>query len=1049
MKKQSIISILLILILTSGFVFAKPRYISPNNDGIQDEIVIPISISDKRYVQGWSLVILDENKNIVRTIENKIALPQKLGFKMFFKQLIAVKQGVPVPESITWNGVLDNGETAPDGLYYWYITATDDNGNVGQTKEHQVYVDTVAPEIELTQPSDKIFGEGAKATLKIKQEGSVEDEWIGVFKTLDAEGKEKVVKTYKWTNSEPEEFIWKGTDDDDVQISDGVYSYEITATDRAGNVAPHTVISNIIYSAEKPATNIFIDGSRYFSPKTDSKLSEITLNLTIPVPEEKSGNKLTEWAVTIENKSGKVVKTYNQSNYGAIPPAKLEFRGLDDSDKLLEDGEYQAFVTAKYLNGYVPAKLASPVFVLDTEKPAAQVRPSDKVFGAGSKADVKFSIMITPSVGSPVPSWRGEIKTADGGKIVKTYDFGEYPPESVVWNGLNQSGKISEKGDYKFTLTATDMAGNAGVAESQTITFDTTETQLLLAVNDSAFSPNGDKVKDTLVFNPVTQTNDVVSYEFVIKDKDGKAVYTKKENKKLPSSFTWNGNDSDNTRCEDGLYSAQLSVTAANGSTAAAATQSFELDTKAPSLVAEIPWNYFSPDNDGNQDNIPISISESTNEKVWNAEVRNAKNNVVKKLSWNGKKTSLDWDGTDESGNLAADGKYSIVISSTDDAGNSFSTSLKEIVLDNRETKLYLTSEYDGISPNDDNYLDQQIFAIRTSVAEDLKSWNFDIRKEDGNSVFSLSEKDSMTLPAEIKWNGADKNGIACEGTFTGTLNVVYKKGNRVSAVSSPFICTATPPELRVQTAPAYFSPDNDGIDDDLFIKLTGSKKAKIKNWSFVIRDPKGKVFWKTEGKSTITERIIWDGLSNVQKDASGHAERVQSAMDYSYAFTVSDNLGMKSVVEGIIPVDVLVIREGNVLKMAVPSIIFESDAANFQSANEKLTAEQVQKNVEILGRIAEILKKFPDYQVTIQGHANRLSDNVDEETVDNPRVWGRALGPLSKERADAIKAYLVKKGVNANSITTEGMGGTKPVVDPKDSDNNWKNRRVEFILVK
>ena len=306
-----------------------------------------------------------------------------------------------------------------------------------------------------------------------------------------------------------------------------------------------------------------------------------------------------------------------------------------------------------------------------------------------------------------------------------------------------------------------------------------------------------------------------------------------------------------------------------------------------------------------------------------------------------------------------------------------------------------------------------------------------------------------MTLPAEIKWNGADKNGIACEGTFTGTLNVVYKKGNRVSAVSSPFICTATPPELRVQTAPAYFSPDNDGIDDDLFIKLTGSTKAKIKNWSFVIRDPKGKVFWKTEGKSTITERIIWDGLSNVQKDASGHAERVQSAMDYSYAFTVSDNLGMKSVVEGMIPVDVLVIREGNVLKMAVPSIIFESDAANFQAANEKLTAEQVQKNVEILGRIAEILKKFPDYQVTIQGHANRLSDNVEEETVDNPRVWGRALGPLSKERADAIKAYLVKKGVSAGNITTEGMGGTKPVVDPKDSDNNWKNRRVEFILVK
>ena len=230
MKKQSIISILLVLIMTSGFVFAKPRYISPNNDGIQDEIVIPISISDRRYVQGWSLVVLDENKNVVRTIENKIALPQKLGFKMFFKQLIAVKQGVPVPESITWNGVMNNGETAPDGRYFWYVTATDDNGNVGQTKEHEIIIDTVAPEIELTQPTDKIFGEGAKATLKIQQEGSAEDEWIGVFKSADG----NVVKTYKWTNAEPETFVWKGTEDEDVQIADGVYSYEITATDRAG-----------------------------------------------------------------------------------------------------------------------------------------------------------------------------------------------------------------------------------------------------------------------------------------------------------------------------------------------------------------------------------------------------------------------------------------------------------------------------------------------------------------------------------------------------------------------------------------------------------------------------------------------------------------------------------------------------------------------------------------------------------------------------------------------------------------------------------------------
>ena len=940
---------------------------------------------------------------------------------------------------------MNNGETAPDGTYYYYITATDDNGNSGKTKEYEVVIDTVAPDVELAQPSDKIFGEGAKAALKIKQTGSVEDEWVGKFRSADG----TVVRTVKWVNAEPAEFQWKGTDDQDAQVFDGVYSYEISATDRAGNTSLPASITNIIYSAEKPATNLYVKGSRYFSPNTDSKTSNVALDLTIPVPEEKSGNKLVEWAVTVKDKAGKAVRTYNQTNSGDIPPSSIIFDGKDDSGKQLKDGEYQAVVTAKYLNGYEPDPISSPVLVLDTDKPAAQIVASEKVFGAGAKDSVKFSIMPVPSSGSTVPSWKGEIQSLDG-KVVNSYDFGEYPPEEVVWNGISSDGTIAEKGQYRFVLSGTDLAGNTGVSQTtELVTFDTTEAQLLLAVSDTAFSPNGNKVKDTITFTPVTATKDVVSYDFTIKNKAGKAVYTVKESKKLPVNFVWDGKDDSKILCSDGMYFAQLSVLAANGSTASASTQNFELDTLAPNLTAETPWSFFAPSGNGAQKNIPVTIKECSAEKLWVAEVRDAKDKAVKKFSWNGSKESFAWDGTDESGNLAANGKYNIVIFSTDDAGNSFSTELKGITLDNRETKAYITAEYEGISPNNDGYLDTQKFEIRTSVADNIKSWNFDVRKEDGTSVYALSEKDSANLPAEINWNGAGKDGLACEGTFTGTLEVVYNNGNKVSAVSSPFICTATAPKLTVKTAPEYFSPDNDGVDDDLYIKLAGSTKAKIKNWSFVIKDPKGKDFWKTSGKSQITERIIWDGLSNLQKDVNGNAERVQSAMDYPYEFTVTDNLGMTSTVKGVIPVDVLVIRDGNLLKMAVPSIIFESDAANFQTANAKLDADKVSNNIKVLNRIADILKKFKDYKVTIVGHANKITDNPEEETVDNLAQWGRASMPLSKERADAIKVYLTKRGVNAAALSTEGMGGTKPVVNPKDKDNNWKNRRVEFILQK
>ena len=56
---------------------------------------------------------------------------------------------------------------------------------------------------------------------------------------------------------------------------------------------------------------------------------------------------------------------------------------------------------------------------------------------------------------------------------------------------------------------------------------------------------------------------------------------------------------------------------------------------------------------------------------------------------------------------------------------------------------------------------------------------------------------------------------------------------------------------------------------------------------------------------------------------------------------------------------------------------------------------------------------------------------------------------PLSKSRADAIRTALIAEGIEARRITTEGKGGAEPVVAFSDRDNWWKNRRVEFILVR
>jgi OOP family OmpA-OmpF porin len=54
----------------------------------------------------------------------------------------------------------------------------------------------------------------------------------------------------------------------------------------------------------------------------------------------------------------------------------------------------------------------------------------------------------------------------------------------------------------------------------------------------------------------------------------------------------------------------------------------------------------------------------------------------------------------------------------------------------------------------------------------------------------------------------------------------------------------------------------------------------------------------------------------------------------------------------------------------------------------------------------------------------------------------------LSVRRAEAVKAYLVSKGIEPNRIYTEGKGEKQPVASNKTADGRQKNRRVEIEVI-
>jgi outer membrane protein OmpA-like peptidoglycan-associated protein len=108
--------------------------------------------------------------------------------------------------------------------------------------------------------------------------------------------------------------------------------------------------------------------------------------------------------------------------------------------------------------------------------------------------------------------------------------------------------------------------------------------------------------------------------------------------------------------------------------------------------------------------------------------------------------------------------------------------------------------------------------------------------------------------------------------------------------------------------------------------------------------------------------------------------------------------------------------------RVSIYGINFETGKATIQPDSEN-----------VLNEVLLLLQKQADWYMVIAGH----TDNVGSDTINTP---------LSRQRAEAVVAWLTGKGVDRSRLIATGLGSRKPVADNNAEEGRAKNRRVDLV---
>jgi outer membrane protein OmpA-like peptidoglycan-associated protein/flagellar hook assembly protein FlgD len=578
-----------------------------------------------------------------------------------------------------------------------------------------------------------------------------------------------------------------------------------------------------------------------------------------------------------------------------------------------------------------------------------------------------------------------------------------------------------------------------------------------IQVEKSGFSPAGAAGQNSIDISILFGNGDAIKSWKVELSSSGAAQKTwTGDAKYLPASLTWDGKTDSGSMAADGAYTAKLSIDyASKYQSVSLESKSFVLDVNPPTGTISVDPAQFTPTDNGVQGPVTLTVSAQSalaHMDSWSLDVLDPAGGLVKNWTGQWTNTTASWDGSSMNGGFVTPATtYEAVATVRDEYGNSSklkaeipvaALAQKAPVVAAKPTpppppkpgQLAIVAQTPGFSPNGDQVDDSMTLMLGYGQPSSVVSWKVTISASAAETQKTWSG-DGSNLPASVAWDGkSDTGGLSPEGTYTATLAVDYGTAfTPGTATSQSFVLDITPPSGTISLSSDLFSPIESS--DTISLKLTASSPlAKIDSWTMDIFDPGGNVF-RSFTKKWPSDTVVWDG-----KNPSG--EMVQSAEDYPVVAKIRDQFGNVGTARATVPIDILVEKRGTGYRILASRIFFKAFTADYTDVPPDLARQ----NMERLDALTTKLKKFSGYKISIVGHAVMIYwDNPARGREEQKSI----LIPLSKARAEAVKAALVDRGLEASRFTTDGVGASDQLVPDSDYKDRWQNRRVALFLDK